>query len=497
MGTHRILLKISLFLYFPFITLYGAQNEFFDFLKSTTQSEPPRHQEHHIKLLTTIQPELQNLPYAIYPDNINYNTVRFNYNQRFNVYPKAIISPTTVEEAQFVLRTLKENNLDFSIRSGGHCFEPGSLSSEYIFDLRNFNSIVPNVATEEVYIGAGCLLNQVIATLGSLNYAIPTGTCPTVCVTGLTLGGGIGLLTRQYGLTCDSVTNMTVLNANAEVIEVNALSNPDLFWALKGGGNGSYGIVLGFVFKMHSIPEATFYELSWPWKPKHAAQIINTWQEWAKDLPSNISSSIRLEYKEGVIRIRIIGIKVGGTTFTEWEKAFQSFDPTITTIQQGTYLETVKYWSSEPSLPFNKSKSKILLEPISKKVIRKIVKYLNFLNENQPNLRIFLNFDAFGGNVPNFDNSFPFKNAFGWWYQAVYWPYQTQDLEAQRLINLIYHATSKEISPYSYANATDYELGKRYLKAYYANNVDRLIQIKNTYDPENLFRWQQSIPLKR
>lgn len=477
-----------------FASLYGSDTEFLDFLQSTAKNNCLRHEKHINRLNASIPEELQNLPYAIYPGNVEYNTVRFNYNQRFNVFPKAIISPRTVEEAQYVLTILKRYGLMFSIRSGGHCFEPGSLSSDYIFDLHNFNSIVPNVKTKEVYIGAGCLLNQVIATLGALNYAIPTGTCPTVCVTGLTLGGGIGLLVRTYGLTCDSVVNITLLNANAEVIEVNDHSHPDLFWALKGGGNGSYGIVLGFVFKMHYIPKATFFELAWDWKPKNVTQIIEAWQEWVEDLPANISTSIRLEYKEGVIRIRIIGIKVGQSPFTEWEKTFKPFDPMVT-IVQGTYLDTVKYWSSEPSLPFNKSKSKILLHPLSRSVIHKIVKYLDFLNKKQPNLRIFLNFDGFGGNVPHFNNSFPFKNAFGWWYQAVYWPYQTQDLSAQRLINRIYYGTAKEISKYSYANVPDYELGERYLQAYYAKNVDKLIQIKNTYDSRNIFHWHQSIPL--
>lgn len=488
------LLKALMICFWPCISLHGLNQEFLDLTLSAKRAEKPLHDKHIFRLINSIPPELQNLPYAVYPDDTAYNTLRFNYNKRFNVFPKAIISPRTTEEAQYVLAALVKHHLDFSIRSGGHCFEPGSLSSDYIFDLEHFNSIIPNTAKGEVYVGAGCLLKNVIQVIGSLNYAIPTGTCPSVGVTGLTLGGGIGLLVRTYGLTCDSVKSITLLTADAEVIEVNEHSYPDLFWALKGGGNGSYGIVLGFKFKMHYIPVATFFELSWDWKPKHAEEIINTWQEWIKTLPVNISSSLRLEYREGVIRIRIVGIKVGEESFTEWKKAFAKFDPTVE-IHKGSYLDTVKYWSAEPSLPFNKSKSKILLTPLSEHVIHQIVEYLDFLNSKQFNLRIFLNFDGFGGNVPNFENSFAFKRAFGWWYQAVYWPLQTQDPEAIALINRIYYETSHEISPYSYANATDYDLGRSYLKAYYGKNVDRLIDIKNKYDPKNIFHWHQSIPL--
>lgn len=450
-----------------------------------------------LKLLNDIPPELRNLPYATYPTSFRYNTFRFNFNKRFNVFPKAIIAPRTREEAQFVFHAFKKHDLEFSIRSGGHCFEPGSLSSGYIFDLRHFNEIIPDIENEEVYLGAGCRLQDVIEKLGEIDFAIPTGTCPTVGVTGLTLGGGVGLLTRTYGLTCDSVKKIILLNAKNEIIEVDRQNHPDLFWALKGGGNGSYGIVLGFVFKMHYIPIVSYFELLWKWEPVQAFEIIQAWMNWVKTLPDSITTSMRLEYKEGALGIKIIGIKVGNQPFTEWESAFGSLDPEVK-IYQERYIETVKYWASQPSLPFNKIKSKILLDPLSKKVIRQVVEFLDELKHcKKPNLRVFLNFDSLGGRVKDFRSSFPFRNAFGWWYQAVYWPLQEQDAEAQAIINDIYHKTSSEVSKYSYANATDYELGERYLKAYYADNVNRLIRIKQKYDPHNLFRWKQSIPVSK
>lgn len=468
--------------------------DFLDFARLPGKKiERSCHNQNAFKLLDAIPLELQNLPYATYPNDPAYNTFRFNFNKRFNVFPKAIIAPRTFEEAQYVFNALKVNALDFSIRSGGHCFEPGSLSSEYIFDLNNFNSIIPDIPSERVYIGSGCLLNNVIATLGAIGYAIPTGTCPTVCVTGLTLGGGIGLLVRSFGLTCDSVVSITLLTAKGEVIEVSENNYPDLFWALRGGGNGSYGIVLGWTFKMHAVPVCSFYELAWDFDKEKAYCIIRTWQKWVAKLPSTINSSIRLEYREGTIVIRIIGLKIGSDPFTEWKKAFSKCNPRIR-IEQGSYLSTVPLWSSQPSLPFNKSKSKILLEPISKKVTKDIVRYLESLNQNKQNLRIFLNFDAFGGNLFRFESAFPFRKAFGWWYFAAYWPYQTQDALAKGLIDEIYNEVSPHVSKYSYANATDYDLGRKYLKAYYNQNVNRLIEIKNKYDPENCFKWKQSIP---
>lgn len=224
------------------------------------------------RLFNNIPSKLRHLSYAIYPISIGYDTARFNYNKRFNVFPHMIITPRTKKEARFALKMLKKYHLPFSVRSGGHCIQAASLSSGYIFDLRYFNAIVPNVERQEVYIGAGARLGTVIETLGALDFAIPTGTCASVGVGGLTLGGGLGVLGRIYGLTCDSVKSITFLSARGEVIEVNKKQHPDLFWALRGAGNGSYGIVLGYTFKMHHVPHVSYLTLDWSWSQKRCTK---------------------------------------------------------------------------------------------------------------------------------------------------------------------------------------------------------------------------------
>lgn len=455
-----------------------------------------------LKLMECIPPELQNLPYAIYPTSPEYNTARLIFNKRFVYFPKAIIAPTTFQEAQYVLGVLRQYHLNFSVRSGGHCFEPGSLSSDYVFDLRNFNSIVPNVNNQEVYIGAGCLLGTIIDTLGQIDYAIPTGTCPTVGVTGLTLGGGIGLLIRQFGLTCDSVKSITLLTANSEIIEVNASNYPDLFWALLGGGNGSYGIVLGFTFQMYYIPEVTFYELIWEWNSKLIPSIFRAWQPWVEKLPDNITSVLGIRHPNEMcslphetppLVIRIFGLKVGSEPFIEWECAFKDLKPLVRTFT-GRYIDIAKYWASEPQLPFNKAKSRILMKPITRNVIKQITNFFESLEKHNPNYLVYFNFEAFGGAVPNNRTSFFPRDAFGWWFQAYYWDQQKQSDKILALSQRFYSKIPSEVSKYCYSNIVDYDLGRHYLKRYYGDHVDRLIRVKDRYDPTNLFHWKQSIP---
>lgn len=451
-----------------------------------------------------IPPELQNLPYAVYPGNPDYNEDRQNYNKRFNhYYPNAIIIPETNQQIQFVIEVLKKYNLNFSVRSGGHCFEPGSLSQDYIIDLRNFNAIIPDIANQQVYIGAGCQLGTVIDTLGQIDYAIPTGTCPSVGVAGLAMGGGIGFLGSIYGLTCDSVISITFLNANAEIIEVNASSYPDLFWALRGAGNGSFGIALGFTFKMYYIPVATYYELTWEWDPKLVAPIMTAWQKWVPTLPDNISTVLGLRHPNSMtaepentpdVVIRVHGLKVGPEPFSEWISSFEKLNPQVK-IFQGRYIDTAQYWATEPSLPYNKNTSRILKKPVSKLVMKQVTCFFEKIDEEDPDYLVYFNFEAFGGKIPEFHTSFYPREAFGWWQQAFYWEHKRESREVLALSRKFYNSISPEVSRYCYANMVDYDLGKSYLKAYYGTHVDRLIKIKNIYDPTNMFHWKQSIPL--
>lgn len=450
-----------------------------------------------------IPAEFQNLSYAVYPEDPGYNTDRLNYNKRFTYFPKIIFYPKKTEEVQFLVNTFAKYHLEFAVRSGTHCLEPGSLSSEYIVDVSNFNKILPDIEKEEVYIGAGAELKNVIRTLGEIDYAIPTGTCPSVGVTGLTLGGGIGFLSRQFGLTCDSVKEIKLVNAKGEVIVASENSHSDLFWALRGAGNGSYGIVLGFTFKMHYVPVVTYYELMWDWDIDLLKPIMETWQKWATTLPDDTTTVLALRHPNFMCAlpeesppfvIRIDGLKVGKKPFTEW-KAFEKFNPKVTIVKT-SYLDSSKYWSNESQLPFFKGKSKILNKPLKTKTIDQVVEFFGKLAIENPDFLTYFEFERFGGKVADNDSSFFPSQAFGWWEQAYFWQFPEQTDPVLALSSHFYRSLSNKTFPYCYANFVDYDLGNEYLTKYYGCHVDRLVKIKKKYDPRNLFHWKQSIPVK-
>lgn len=445
-------------------------------------------------LLNAIPPELTNLDYVMYPNCDIYNTNRFNYNKRFNLFPTAIIVPQTQAQVQYVLQVLTANNLPFAVRSGGHCYGPGSLSPGYIIDLRNFNDIIPDIGSETVTIGAGCRLGDVISTLGAINYAIPTGTCPSVGVTGLALGGGLGLLAREYGLTTDSVISITLVTADGTIIEVTQSDYPDLFWALRGAGANAFGIVLGFTFQMYYIPTVSYLQLSWNWDPTTMAEIAQAWQQWFPNQATNITSEILFLYNNGQLTLKVDALKLGSQPFTEWESTFAPFSPTVN-LYYGTYLGAADLFASTYTQPFSKVKSKFLFSPLPPAALNLIVNFFTQLPNNQCPYLMFLDIGGAGGVIEQGDSAYYPRTAFAWCFEFIYWPFAFQQEGALNLARQFYTEFSPYMSAYSYANLVDYDLGAGYLPAYYGSNIDRLIQIKNTYDPTNVFTWRQGIPL--
>lgn len=447
------------------------------------------------ELLSGIPLELRNLSYVIYPNTILYNTERFIYNKRFNIFPYAIIKPDNECELLYALSILKKYNQQFSVRSGGHCYEPGSLSAGYVIDISNFNQIQLCPNKQEIYIGAGCRLGGIIEKLAQFNLAIPTGTCGANGVAGLTLGGGVGFLARKFGLTCDVVTSITIALADGRIVTADQNNYADLFWALRGAGNGSYGIVLGFTFKVFSVPTVGFVQLDWEWDPAQVPLILDAWQNWIQTLPDEITAELDFDYVNGKKHVTVIAVKVGNTSITEWQSAFSALNPTVTINTVMSYLQAAELEGGDSTLPFGKSKSKMLFSPLPNAASAVIVNYFETLTAQNKQFSVHLELDSAGGQSARGDTAYFPRSALAWFFMHMRWADQNQDADAIASINSFYNDISPFTSPYSYANIVDYDLGSTYLNAYYGDHVARLVQIKNIYDPSNFFNWQQSIPL--
>ncbi|MBT2364908.1 FAD-binding oxidoreductase [Streptomyces sp. ISL-10] len=233
----------------------------------------------------------------IRPGDADYRSARQLYNTRFDGQkPAAVAYVADEDDIKECLAYAKAHGTPVSIRNGGHSYGGWSSGNgRLVIDVSSLN----RVGADGV-IGAGAKLVDVYRTLARRGRTVPAGSCPTVGISGLTLGGGHGVTSRAYGLTCDSLTEATLVTADGRTLTASATENKDLFWALRGGGNGNFGVVTRFRFRTHPAPPTVSAFLTWPWP--RAAAVIAAWQRWAPDQPDEIWSSLHLAAGPGGVR---------------------------------------------------------------------------------------------------------------------------------------------------------------------------------------------------
>lgn len=197
--------------------------------------------------------------------------------------------PSSEAQVQAAVKCAVTANVPIAPRCGGHSYEGYSLGGAdgfLIIDVGKMNSVTVDKASETTWIGAGSKLGPAYLSLWKAgNYTIPGGTCPSVGISGNALGGGYGLLGRKHSVLADNVVALRFVNAKGELLQVDANNNPDLFWALRGAGLGSFGVVTAFQFKMYQISEAvTAFEYSFPASNyKKVMQGLSAWSSSAPD----------------------------------------------------------------------------------------------------------------------------------------------------------------------------------------------------------------------
>jgi FAD/FMN-containing dehydrogenase len=209
------------------------------------------------------------------PGSSSYDTVRLVQDPRYDgARPLAVLSVAGAQDVATALAFAQDHGVRVAIRSGGHSYPGWSAGNgALVVDVRPLDRV--SLSGTTATIGAGASLVQVYDALGTRGRAIAGGSCPTVGIAGLTQGGGVGVLTRAHGLTCDAVTAMRVVLADGRVVTASADSEPDLFWALRGGGGGHLGVVTSFTMRTFAAPTITRAFLAWPFSA--ASKVVPAW----------------------------------------------------------------------------------------------------------------------------------------------------------------------------------------------------------------------------
>ncbi|WP_225847990.1 FAD-binding oxidoreductase [Streptomyces sp. HPF1205] len=430
------------------------------------------------------------------------------YNTRFDVLrPAAIAYVTSTSDIRTCLDFARRTGTPPAIRSGGHSYAGySSGDGRLIIDVSRLNSIRLDGTTATI--GAGAKLIDVYNTLGQRGRTVPGGSCPSVAISGLTLGGGHGVVSRSMGLTCDSLTGATLVTADGRVREVSASSDPDTFWALRGGGNGQFGVVTSLTFATHPVPSVVTGYLTWPWS--RAAEVVRAWQHWGPDQPDAIWSALHLDCAAGgppsvAVPMMSTGSHAGLAAAVATLTAAVGSPARSVTLRDHSYVNAMFAYAGCANL----SAAQCHLAPAGHLGRETYTARSDFVSAELPSAGVdallahterlsrlsgsgagSIALTALGGAV---NRPSPTATAFPHRRSRVLVQYIASDhLSTGSWLTDTHAAMRRWASGGAYANYADPTLGS-WRTAYYGPNADRLTAVKHRLDPSRLFDFPQAL----
>jgi hypothetical protein len=439
--------------------------------------------------------------HLILPTSADYDQARKTANARYDdVLPAAIVRCATPGDVQEALSMARRLNIAVVARSGGHSMDGRSSTEGMVIDVTPMSGVA--VAADQVTVGSGTRLRTLYDSLADEDLMVPAGTCPSVGIAGLTLGGGLGFVGRRYGLTCDHLLGATVVLADGRIVEANNHEHADLFWALRGGGMLSMGIVTSFVFAPRPAAPTTNFRLTWTFD--RAVDVIDAWQRWAPTGPDELSASLTLIATGGLDApvVEIFGAMLGTeseTTALLDEPVAGVGEPASAFVGTMPHREAVAHWAAlgdrfrtvTDGAPrqrlFRLTKSEFFLRTIPGDSIAPLVAHFAagaaFGDERE------LSFIPWGGaynRLASDETAFPFRQElFTLQHAITVDPASAEhsDADADAWLTQSWELAHRWATGGVFPNFGDPELIDP-AAAYYGTNFARLSAIKARYDPD-------------
>jgi len=419
----------------------------------------------------------------------NYNQYRKSFNKRIEKYPKYIAICKTEQAVKKAILMANDKKLKIAIRSGGHSFEGFSNIDNGMLIHLGFMKNITWINNEIVKLEPACLLQDIYDNILPKKRIIPTGSCGTVGVGGLTLGGGYGFFSRKYGLTCDSLLRVKMIDCKGNVLDSD--QDKDLLWACKGGGNGNFGVITEMYFKTYKAPASfSSYRLKFSnLTESKFIQLIKLWFQSTNNLPQEAFSAFVLNGK--FLTILFTNFKENHTDF---EKQFSSLISLATNYKKipnrnlATALKSY-YGVKEPI--YFKNASAGLYQSIND-----IEKGLSELYRKVASKKgIIYQVNTLGGKINEIKSSataYPHRDINYLSELQCYWDKPEQEKSLTTTFEEIQHLLRDLGNTKQYRNYPDINFPNAN-NSYFGNNLKRLQELKIKYDPNNMFDYPQVI----
>ena len=425
---------------------------------------------------------------VILPSSTEYAAAKSLFNARFNdSTPAAVIVVKSTADVQKAVAFAAKNHIKIAARSGGHSYIGASApNGAMVIDLRQLpGGISYDDGRGLATVSAGAELDSVQTVLSAHGRSIPSGSCPTVGVAGSTLGGGLGSDTRQSGLTCDALVSASVVLPSGDVITAAAADHDDLFWGLRGGGGGNFGVVTSFTFRTFPTGDRDIVNLAFP--ETGAEQAILGWHTWLRAADRAVWGMVNITVGSGSARFAIVlATPAGeGARMAQDLSAAIGLRPVDNTSQTLGHLDFVHYFAggTQATRPRAFVAASDVIGELTTAAAESIVAAVSAWPAEAGSASAVLeSLDAAVGDVGPGDSAFP------WRRQAASVQWYTEPPTAAAVDS----ATKWLASAHEAVRATSVGGYVNYVEPgtsaarYFGGNLGRLNAIRQKYDPSQL-----------
>ncbi|XP_004504926.1 tetrahydroberberine oxidase-like [Cicer arietinum] len=487
---------------------------------------------------TSISKVVYTQTHSSYSSILQYSIQNLRFTSNTTAKPLVIVTPLAVPEIQATAICSQRHDMHIRIRSGGHDYEGLSYVSEVPFvviDLINLREIKVDVENNTAWVQGGATAGELLYKINqhSRTHSFPTGVCPTVGVSGLISGGGYGFLMRKYGLAADNIIDAHIIDVNGKILDRESMGG-DLFWAIRGGGGSSFGVIIAWKIKLVHVPSTVTLFRVHRTLEQNATKLIHKWQLVANKLDEDLNIRIILERMNSSTQTKKLTIKV---TFESlflgdvdsliplMEEKFHELGLVREDCFEMSWIESILYLagftSDQPlevllnrthdNVLFFKAKSDYVRDPIPDFGLEDL---WPLFYEDEAKAAVLI-LTPYGGRMDEISESeIPFPHRAGNIYKIqylVFWQEEGDEVEKRHVkwVRKVYSYMEPFVSKSpraAYVNYRDFDIGVNnkgytsYKQAsiwglkYFKNNFNKLAMVKTNVDPLNFFRNEQSIP---
>jgi FAD/FMN-containing dehydrogenase len=481
------------------------------------KSRKIRHREARVATLRAIAVQPSALPppeaaaalqaeiegHVVVPTDADYDASRQLFSHEFQDFPQIIVYCEVFEDVRRCLKFARKYKLSPVVRSGGHSTAGYSINSDMVIDVSRLSYVVVDPGRKRAVVGAGTTFGRLNATLNTYRLHVPGGACEDVAIAGYMQGGGYGFTSREYGMNCDNVVEALVMLADGRIVVASATRHSDLFWAIRGGTGNNFGILLQVTYQLHDLWKVWGFGLLWPLEDAPAALVELQRNYMRQGAPDQLGYMVIVTAQQGrnvmLMRGTFNGTRRQGmaalSPLLKTKGVKKQIDFTDTYLAVNRYIVDKPFPIPDvPNAVMEDKQSLYIADDLKRGDWEKILRRY----AQSPSPWSWFVIEPYGGKinrVPTDATAFIHRQAAMDAFFGLFWRTPEERAGYEGFLDQFMKMLKPYGNGHSYQNYPRRQQ-KNFASAYWGDSYSSLAAIKQKYDPDNFFRFQQSIAPK-